>query len=56
MSGLSKFEGKDRRRMRMRNHIAKDLRQGPKYAQRIIPAGRKYDETEDYFNQYYEEE
>jgi hypothetical protein len=37
----------------MKNHIAKDLR-SPKYAQRIIPAGRKYDETEDYFNLEYE--
>lgn len=56
MPGLSKYEGKDKRRMRLKNHIAKDLRSGPKYGQRIVPAGRKFDETEDYFNREYEDE
>lgn len=31
--GINNFKGKDRRRMRLRNHIAKDLRT-PKYQQR----------------------
>lgn len=26
MSGINKYEGKDRRRQRLRNHAAKDLR------------------------------
>ena len=53
MPGINKYEGKDRRRERIRNHIAKDLRT-PKYGQQVIPAGRKYDETEDYFQIEYE--
>lgn len=50
MAGINRYEGKDRRRQRLRNHIAKDLR-SPKYAPRVIP-GRKlseepYEEYED---------
>jgi len=55
MSGLSKYEGKDRRRMRMRNHIAKDLRQGSKYGQRIVPGRKRYEDEEGnlYFSDVY---
>jgi hypothetical protein len=55
MSGMNRYEGKDRRRERMRNHIAKDLRQGPKYAQRIVPSKRRRDENDDYYQQEYED-
>lgn len=55
MTGLKKFEGKDKRRQRMRNHIAKDLRDN-KYRQRILPDRRKkhLDEDERYF--YFDED
>lgn len=36
MSGLSKYEGKDRRRERLRNEVAHDLH-SPKYHQRVVP-------------------
>lgn len=39
--GLNKYEGKDKRRQRLRNHIAKDLRTGTKYHPRIIPDRKK---------------
>ncbi len=39
--GLNKYEGKDKRRQRMKNHVAKDLKTGTKYHQRIIPARKK---------------
>jgi hypothetical protein len=35
MSGMNKFSEKDRRRVRRRNHIARDL-QEPKYHQRVV--------------------
>ena len=48
MTGMSRFEYKDRRKERRRNHIAKDLRT-PKYDQRVVPSGRtrKWLNTED---------
>ena len=49
MPGMNRFEYKDRRKERRRNHIAKDLRQGTKYAQQVVPSGRtrKWLNTED---------
>lgn len=42
MTGLSKYEGKDRRRQRLRNHVARDL-YTPKYRQRIVPDRKRID-------------
>lgn len=56
MSGLNKFDAKDKRRQRLHNHIAKDLA-SPKYHQRIVE--RKRYESEDgnvYFVDQYEED
>lgn len=39
MTGINKYDAKDRRRQRRRNHIARDLGSS-KYYQRIVP-GRK---------------
>lgn len=39
--GLNRYDGKDKRRQRMRNHIAKDLRTKPEFRQRIIPDRKK---------------
>lgn len=36
VSGINKYDGKDRRRQRLRNHVAKDLG-SPKYRQRVMP-------------------
>ena len=44
MTGLNKFDAKQKRRERLRNHIAKDLAT-PKYHQRVIE--RKRYENED---------
>lgn len=38
--GLNRYEGKDKRRQRMRNHIAKDLHKN-KYHQRVVPLKRQ---------------
>jgi hypothetical protein len=49
MTSVGKYEGKDKRRERRRNHIAKDL-MSPKYRQRVVPPGdrtRKWLNTED---------
>lgn len=51
--GLNRYEGKDKRRQRMRNHVAKDLRRGDKYRQRVVPAKQQeppsyeYDDEQD---------
>jgi hypothetical protein len=52
MTGLSKYEGKDRRRERLRNEVAHDLH-SPKYHQRVVPnkkhkADRFYEEEIEY--------
>ena len=47
MVGINKYEGKDRRRQRLRNHVARDLRD-PKFRQRVVPDKRKYRLTEEY--------
>lgn len=39
--GLNRYEGKDKRRQRMKNHVAKDLRRGDKYHQRVVPVKRQ---------------
>lgn len=36
MPGLNKFDSKDKKRQRLRNHIAKDLASS-KYRQRVVP-------------------
>lgn len=41
MSGLNKVGEKQRRSVRRRNHIAKDLRT-PKYDPRVIPSKRQH--------------
>lgn len=47
--GLNKFSDKDRRRQRLRNHMAKDLASG-KYRQRVIDRKRvDSDDTDDYY-------
>ena len=48
MTGLNKFDEKERRKQRRRNHIARDLAL-PKYHQRVIPDKRRAD-------RFYEEE
>jgi hypothetical protein len=57
MSGLNKFGDKDKRRERLRNHIAKDLH-SPKYHQRIVERRRvEGEDGELYFlDRYYDEE
>ena len=45
--GLNRYEGKDKRRQRMRNHVAKDLRRGDKYRQRVVPDKRNKQEQEE---------
>lgn len=54
MTGLNKYSDKDKRRERLRNHIAKDLG-SPKYHQRIVER-RRYEgeDGEVYFD--YEEQ
>lgn len=39
MAGLNRFSDKDRRRQRLRNHVARDLAL-PKYHQRVIEPKR----------------
>lgn len=39
MTGINKYDAKERRRVRRRNVIAKDLH-STKYAQKVIPSGR----------------
>lgn len=60
MVGLSKFDGKDRRRQRrtyQRNHIAHDLG-SPKYRQRVKERKRIDDENGNYYftDPYYDDE
>lgn len=57
MTGLKKYEGKDRRRQRLHNHIAHDLR-SPKYRPRVIDRKRIEDEDGNYYflDRYYDEE
>lgn len=53
MSGLSKYEGKDRRRQRRalkRNHIAHDLG-SPKYHQRVVDRKRVENDDGSYYLQ-----
>jgi hypothetical protein len=53
VKGLNRYEGKDKRRQRMRNHIAKDLREN-KFRQRVVPDRKKkflLEENEGYYFQ-----
>lgn len=50
MTGLKKFDGKERRKQRRNNHIAKDL-MSPKYRQRIVEKKRVEDEFGNYYLQ-----
>jgi hypothetical protein len=55
--GLSKFDGKDKRRQRrayQRNHIAQDLA-SPKYRQQVKAAKRAEDDYDD-VNYYWQED
>lgn len=38
--GINKYDQKERRLQRRRNHIARDLA-GAKYRQRVVPSGRR---------------
>lgn len=60
MTGLNKFDNKDKRRQRLKNHIAKDLASS-KYRQRVMPSRKRIEsENEDgsyYFqDRYYDDE
>jgi hypothetical protein len=57
MVGINKFEGKDRRRVRRRNMMAKELRE-PKYRPRVVPGRKAGDITDTDGSHYwdYEEE
>jgi hypothetical protein len=58
MVGLNKLEGKDRRRHRLRNHVAKDL-MSPKYRQQVVPSRKRVDSEDDdsyYFTDEYEDD
>jgi hypothetical protein len=46
MSGINKYMYKDRRRQRLRNHVARDLHKS-KYHQRVIPNKKKHREDYD---------
>ena len=43
---------KERRLLRRKNHIAKDLRITPKYRQRVVPDNLREDEDERRFRRY----
>ena len=58
MVGLHKFEGKNKREQRRRNHVARDLLT-PKYRQRIVPDRKRIDnEDGSYYldERYYEDD
>lgn len=46
MAGLNKYSDKEKREMRRRNHIARDLRT-PKFKQRIEKIKKWYDVPDD---------
>lgn len=48
MVGMNRYDPKDRRRQRRRNHVAKDLGSG-KYRQRVIPSRRRVDNPDGSF-------
>lgn len=55
MTGINKFDGKDKRRQRLRNHVARDLK-SDKYFQRVVPDRRRKemnDNQEYYFEEVY---
>lgn len=41
--GMNSYEDKQRRKMRRQNHIAKDLRQDPKYKMRVVKPAKNRD-------------
>lgn len=47
MSGISKYEGKDRRRQRLRNRFARDLKVADKQPYQRDRKRRKLDENSD---------
>lgn len=47
MAGLNKYSDKEKREMRRRNHIARDLRT-PKFKPRVIEKRRKENDIEDF--------
>lgn len=46
MNGINRYEGKDRRRQRRHNMMAKELRD-PKYRQRVVPGRKAGDDLSD---------
>lgn len=57
MTGLNKYDQKEKRKQRLRNHIAKDLA-SPKYRQRILERKRTDNEDGSYYfaDRYYDED
>jgi hypothetical protein len=58
MVGLHKFDGKNKREQRRRNHVARDLAT-PKYHQRIIPDRKRIDNDDGTFyldERYYDDD
>jgi stalled ribosome alternative rescue factor ArfA len=54
--GINSFDEKNRRAVRRRNHIARDLRE-PIYRQRVIPSKKnKGEEFQKILDGYYEDE
>lgn len=54
MSGLNKYDAKQRRLERRRNHIARDLASS-KYRQRVIPSARRIRQIEEGDGVFYED-
>lgn len=48
MVGVNRFSDKERRKIRRKNHIAKDLHKN-KYFQRVIPGKKGKNKNEDFF-------
>lgn len=46
MVGLNKFDSKDKKRQRLRNHIARDLASS-KYRQRVVPDRKRIESEND---------
>lgn len=55
MVGLNKLDGKDRRRHRLKNHVAKDL-MSAKYRQRVVPSRKRIDSENNDGTYWFEDE
>ena len=52
--GLSKYDSKEKRKVRRRNHIARDLLSSKQYREQTIKRQRQEDEDERRFRRYKE--